>query len=94
MRNRQVLAAAIAGLIAQSSLSGCAAQVAKSKRAAAAAVGATESCYGIARAGKNDCRTSKHVCAGWSRQDNDKGAFIYVPTGTCERLVGGLLAES
>lgn len=94
MQHGKVIAVAIAGLIAQSSLTGCAAQVAKSKRAAAAAVGATEQCYGIARAGKNDCQTSKHVCAGWSREDNDKGAFVYVPSGTCERLVGGLLSET
>lgn len=25
---------------------------------------------------------------GTSTRDNDKGAWIYVPTGTCEKIVG------
>lgn len=84
-RIRFVVAAALAGVLSV----GCAAQVAASRQAKAAAVGATEPCFGVARAGKNDCRTSAHVCAGWSRQDRDSAAFIYLPQGTCDKLVGG-----
>lgn len=75
-------------------LDGCSAQVAASKRAEAKSRGATEPCFGIARAGRNDCKTHAHVCAGWSRRDGDLGAFVYVPAGTCERIVGGRLEES
>jgi uncharacterized membrane protein len=75
-------------------LDGCSAQVAALKRAEAKSRGATERCFGVARAGSNDCKTHAHVCAGWSRRDRDPGAFIYVPAGTCERIVGGRLQES
>jgi uncharacterized membrane protein len=48
-----------------------------------------EKCYGIAKAGKNDCQTANSSCAGTSRRDGQKDAWIYVPAGTCERLVNG-----
>ena len=50
-----------------------------------------EKCYGIAKAGKNDCQTANSSCAGTSRRDGQKDAWIYVPAGTCEKLVGGNL---
>ena len=48
-----------------------------------------EKCYGIVKAGKNDCQTSNSSCAGTSRRDNQADAWIYVPAGSCERIVGG-----
>jgi uncharacterized membrane protein len=48
-----------------------------------------EKCAGIVKAGKNDCGTSKLSCAGTSTKDNDPEAWIYVPTGTCDKVVGG-----
>ncbi|HXJ83316.1 MAG TPA: DUF2282 domain-containing protein [Candidatus Methylomirabilis sp.] len=50
-----------------------------------------EKCYGVAKAGKNDCQTANSSCAGTSRRDGQKDAWLYVPAGTCERLVGGSL---
>ena len=51
-----------------------------------------EKCYGIAKAGKNDCAsTGNNSCAGTSRADADPRAWIYVPAGYCERIVGGSL---
>jgi uncharacterized membrane protein len=85
---------AMIALLSAAALEGCSAQVAAGKRAEAKSRGATEPCFGIVRAGKNDCRTHAHVCAGWSRRDGDRGAFVYVPAGTCERIVGGRLEES
>ena len=85
---------AMIALLSAATLDGCSAQVAALKRAEATSRGATEPCFGIARAGKNDCKTHAHVCAGWSRRDRDPGAFVYVPAGTCERIVGGHLDES
>ena len=47
-----------------------------------------EKCYGVAKAGKNDCQTANSSCAGTSRRDAQKDAWVYVPAGTCEKLVG------
>lgn len=48
-----------------------------------------EKCYGVAKAGKNDCAGGKLSCAGQSKVDGDKAAFIAVPAGLCDRLAGG-----
>jgi uncharacterized membrane protein len=49
-----------------------------------------EKCYGIARAGQNDCAsTGNNTCAGTSRVSMDLRAWIYVPEGYCERIQGG-----
>ena len=50
-----------------------------------------EKCYGIARAGKNDCQTANSSCAGTSKRDSQGDAWIYVPAGACDRLVNGSL---
>jgi uncharacterized membrane protein len=49
----------------------------------------SEKCYGVSKAGKNDCHTANSFCAGTSRRDAQKDAWVYVPAGTCEQLVGG-----
>jgi len=50
-----------------------------------------EKCYGIARAGRNDCQTANSSCAGTSKRDAQADSWIYVPAGTCEKVVGGSL---
>ena len=51
-----------------------------------------EKCYGIARAGQNDCAsTGNNSCGGSSKVNSDPRAWIYVPAGYCERIVGGSL---
>ena len=50
-----------------------------------------EKCYGISKAGKNDCQTANSSCAGTSKRDNQGDAWIYVPAGTCGKIVGGSL---
>jgi uncharacterized membrane protein len=52
-----------------------------------------EKCYGIAKAGANDCASStgSHSCAGMSKVDGDPSEWIYVPAGYCDRIVGGML---
>jgi len=52
---------------------------------------AVEKCYGIAKAGKNDCQTSSNACAGASKQDGLKDGWINLPKGSCEKIVGGSL---
>jgi uncharacterized membrane protein len=55
---------------------------------------AKEKCYGIAKAGQNDCANlaGTHSCAGQSKVDNDKGEWKYVAKGTCKQM-GGLSAD-
>ncbi|WP_341704321.1 DUF2282 domain-containing protein [Ferrovibrio sp.] len=51
----------------------------------------TEKCYGVVKAGKNDCQTATSSCAGTSKKDAQADAWIAVPAGTCVKLVGGSL---
>ncbi|MEZ5830840.1 MAG: DUF2282 domain-containing protein [Dongiaceae bacterium] len=48
-----------------------------------------EKCYGISKAGANDCQTATHSCAGTSTADSAGDSWIYVPAGTCAKIVGG-----
>jgi uncharacterized membrane protein len=50
-----------------------------------------EKCHGVVRAGRNDCFTAQNSCAGTTRVDRQRDAWIYVPAGTCEKIVGGSL---
>jgi len=52
----------------------------------------TEKCYGVAKAGKNDCAGAAHACAGQAKKTADTKEWIKLPKGTCERLSGGSLA--
>lgn len=51
-----------------------------------------EKCYGVSKAGKNDCQTPTSSCAGTSKMDREGHAFILVPKGTCEKIAGGSMA--
>ncbi len=50
-----------------------------------------EKCYGIVKAGKNDCAAADgaHSCASYSKRDAAHGEWILLPAGTCDRIVGG-----
>ena len=50
-----------------------------------------ERCYGVVRAGRNDCGTSKHACAGQAARDRDREEWLMLPAGTCLRIAGGQL---
>ena len=56
---------------------------------AVAAKDGMEQCAGIVKAGKNDCDTSANACHGHVTSDANTEAWIYVPKGTCDRIVGG-----
>jgi uncharacterized membrane protein len=51
---------------------------------------AKEKCYGVAKAGQNDCANASgtHSCAGQSKVDNSADEWKYVATGTCEGMKG------
>lgn len=47
-----------------------------------------ERCAGVVKAGLNDCPTSQHACAGLSDEDSDYEEYIWLPVGTCDKIVG------
>ena len=52
-----------------------------------------EKCYGIAKAGQNDCASAgNNVCAGTAKVAMELRAWIYVPQGYCNRIQGGTTA--
>jgi len=77
--SRVLIGSAIAGLLAASSAA-----------AADKPASPTEKCYGVAKAGQNDCGTARHSCAGKATRDNDPADWKVVPSGTCEKLGGKL----
>ena len=60
---------------------------------AAQAQGNMEKCFGIAKAGKNDCQTANSSCAGTSKKDAQSDAWLSVPKGVCEKIAGGKLTS-
>jgi uncharacterized membrane protein len=48
-----------------------------------------EKCYGVVKAGKNDCQTTASSCAGTSKKDAQGDSWVYLPAGSCDRIVGG-----
>jgi len=53
-----------------------------------------EKCYGIAKAGMNDCGNAQHACAGQAKQAGMGNEWIYVPKGLCNKIVGGSIQSS
>ncbi len=53
-----------------------------------------DKCFGIAKAGANDCASASgsHSCAGTATKDNDKGDWKYVEKGTCDKMGGSMMA--
>ena len=61
---------------------------------AAAQAQSKEKCYGIAKAGQNDCAnlSGTHSCAGQATKDNAPDEWKYVPKGECKKM-GGMSAD-
>ena len=85
MNHQARIQAAVAGIVALGLASLVAAQPVPQKEG-------TEKCYGVAKAGKNDCGTAKHACAGMGKSDNDPAEWKYVAKGTCEKMGGKMMA--
>lgn len=79
-----MLAAAIGGLVT----------LGAAQTVFAADDAATEKCYGIAKAGKNDCAGAKHACSGQGTKDRAATEWVKLPKGTCERIVGASLMSA
>jgi uncharacterized membrane protein len=86
MNHRALIAAAAASVLSTAMLSTGA--FAASHAAAPAA--AKEKCFGIAKAGQNDCAnlSGSHSCAGQAKVSDDKGEWKYVAKGTCASMKG------
>ena len=63
---------------------------------AQAADAAKEKCYGIAKAGQNDCAnlSGTHSCAGQSKAEMGADEWKYVPKGTCKDMKGMTAEEA
>jgi len=48
-----------------------------------------EKCAGIVKAAMNDCGANDHTCSGMSKVDSDPNEWVYLPEGTCKKIVGG-----
>lgn len=66
---------------------------------AAAATGPTpavqppksEKCFGIVKAGQNDCQTATNSCAGTAKGSNQPDSWVYLPIGVCAKLTNASL---
>jgi len=86
MNHQARIQAAVASIVALSFASLVAAQPVVQKEG-------TEKCYGVAKAGQNDCGTAKHACAAQgAKKDNDPTEWKYVAKGTCEKMGGKMAA--
>ena len=56
--------------------------------------GERERCYGFVKAGKNDCGTAAHACAGRAAADALPDEWKMVAAGTCEKIHRGHLKSS
>ena len=79
---KALIATAISGAIALGALSLSTAALADDEK---------EKCYGVAKAGQNDCQTANSSCAGTSTMDDQGDAFVLLPKGLCDKLTGGTM---
>lgn len=85
MNNHLFLTSALASALALG-LAGPATAQAKGK----------EKCYGLSKAGQNDCASlsGSHSCAGQSKVEKGADEWRYVPAGTCKALKGNTEQEA
>ncbi len=82
--SKKVATSAVAGVLAVGMMAASQTAMAEKK---------FEKCYGVVKAGKNDCQTNTSSCAGTSTADAQKDAWVFLPKGTCEKIVGGSLSS-
>jgi uncharacterized membrane protein len=85
MRTSNLLRAAMTSLIAVGATSVATSTLAEEAK--------QEQCAGVIKAGKNDCATSANACHGHVTADSHPEAWIYLPAGTCERIVGARVVK-
>ncbi len=90
-KNKVAVMAALTGVLA---LGVTTTYIATTSEEAVAGKPGMEKCAGIVKAGLNDCGTSKHDCSGKATVDGDPEEWIYVPAGTCEKIMGATLKQA
>ena len=85
MNQRLIVSSALASVLALGLVGQVAAQT-KEK----------EKCFGIAKAGQNDCAnlSGTHSCAGQTKEDMSPSDWKYVAKGTCKDMKGLSEAEA
>ena len=53
-----------------------------------------EKCFGITKAGLNDCAEGAHSCVGQATRDRDPASFVLLPQGDCLKIAGGKTSAS
>jgi uncharacterized membrane protein len=93
MNRNHILRSAIGSVLALGMLASGGAAIAADKDKDMSAM---EKCFGIAKAGMNDCagKNAPHACAGQATKDRDSVDFVYVPAGTCKKIAGGKTSAS
>ena len=81
MDPQSLIRSALMGLVAMGVAGATAAQAQSTPK---------EKCYGVSKAGQNDCAAGKNSCAGTSKKDNDPTAWKLVAKGTCDKMGGKL----
>lgn len=92
MNKRQALIAAALAAACVATAGSAAAAASSSAMASPAAD--KEKCFGIAKAGQNDCAAADgaHSCAGQAKADKGANEWKYVAKGTCEKEGGKMAA--
>ncbi len=87
MQTKQILSSALAAALSLGLAQTASAHDAKDTKT-------KEKCYGIAKAGQNDCAnlSGSHSCAGLAKADASTEEWIYVDKGSCKGK-GGLSAD-
>jgi uncharacterized membrane protein len=90
MNTRQLVSSALASAFALGLVGNAAAQDMKKDTAG------KEKCFGIAKAGANDCAnlSGSHSCAGQSKADMGPDEWKYVAKGTCKDMKGMTAEEA
>ncbi len=83
MDQQSVIRSALMGLIAMGVAGATTAQAQSTPK---------EKCYGVSKAGQNECAAGKNSCAGTSKKDNDPYSWKLVAKGSCEKMGGKLAA--
>lgn len=52
-----------------------------------------EKCGGIVKAKMNDCGSPTHACAGQASKNNNPQDWVFLPKGTCNKIVGGVVLD-
>ena len=86
MNQRLVISSALASVLAMGLASAAGAADAPPK----------EKCYGVAKAGQNDCAnlSGSHTCAGQAKVDKGVDEWVYLRAGTCKQMGGMTLEEA